>query len=92
MKSCKAISLRLTKKDSSEELFWIDLAAKQFQYLSTLSDNHVSFGFWANAISKNIDLIKIGTPFEPEPNTFIKIDKIPSGEQTILIVIFEGKG
>ena len=78
--------------DTHENKFWIGLAIEQFNYLSTLSDDHVSFGFWAKAIINNLDIIKIGEPFEPEPNTFIKIDKIPSGEKTILVVTFEGKG
>ncbi len=71
--------------------FWITQAIEQFRYLSTLSENHISFKLWADAIENASAMISIGEAFEPEPNTFIKIDKIPSGEKTILIVTFEAK-
>lgn len=71
--------------------FWIEQAVEQFKYLSTLSDNHVSFGLWSGAIQNSSEMISIGESFEPEPNTFIKIDKIPTGEKIILVVTFEAK-
>lgn len=72
--------------------FWAEQAVEQFRYLSTLSENHLSFSLWAGAIQNSVEFISLGESFEPEPNTFIKIDKIPSGEKTILVVTFEAKG
>lgn len=77
---------------TGEDRFWVEQAAEQFRYLSTLSEDHLSFSLWAGAIANNIESINLGTAFEPEPNTFIKIDKVPSGEKTILVVTLEAKG
>ncbi len=77
---------------NGDDQFWVEQAVEQFRYLSTLSDNHISFSLWAGAIAKSAEFISLGESFEPEPNTFIKIDKIPSGEKTILVVTFEAKG
>jgi len=72
--------------------FWVEQAVEQFRYLSTLSENHLSFSLWAGAIQNSAEFISLGETFEPEPSTFIKIDKIPSGEKTLLVVTFEAKG
>lgn len=77
---------------TGEDQFWIEQAVEQFRYLSTLSENHLSFSLWAGAIANNIETINLGAAFEPEPNTFIKIDKVPSGDKTILVVTLEAKG
>ncbi len=82
----------LSKDLNGDDQFWIEQAIEQFRYLSTLSENHLSLSLWAGAIANSTEYISLGVSFEPEPNTFIKIDKIPSIEKTILVVTFEGKG
>jgi len=81
----------LSKDLSGDNKFWIEKAAEQFRYLATLSENHLSFNLWAGAIQNASEAISLGETFEPDANTFIKIDKIPSGENTILVVTLEAK-
>lgn len=88
----QSFQFALSKDLNGDEAFWIQQAAAQFHYLSTLSEKHFSFNLWSDVISKGAELITLGEAFEPEPNTFIKIDKIPSGDKTILVVTFEAKG
>jgi hypothetical protein len=76
---------------NGDDAFWIGRAGEQFRYLSTLSENHFSFSLWADVIGKAAEFTSLGETFEPEPGTFIKIDKIPSAGKTILVVTFEAK-
>jgi len=82
----------LNKDLKGDDQFWIEKAIEQFRYLSTLSEDHLSFSMWAGAIGNGAAFISLGESFEPEPNTFIKIDKIPSNENILLVVTFQGKG
>ena len=65
---------------------WFLLVSEQFLYLSSLSGNTESLGMWASVISSNASLFKLGLPVEVEKGFFVKIDKIESGKNTILIV------
>ena len=81
----------LSKDLEGDDKFWIEKAAEQFRYLATLSENHLSFNLWAGAIQNASENVSLGESFEPDANTFIKIDKIPSGDKTILVVTLEAK-
>ena len=65
---------------------WFLLVADQFIYLSSLSEQTVSMGMWASVISSNASLFKLGLPIEVEKGFFVKIDKIDSGKNAILLV------
>jgi len=65
---------------------WFLLVADQFLYLSGISDQTVSLGMWASVISSNASLFKFGLPIEVEKGFFVKIDKIDSGKNAILLV------
>lgn len=65
---------------------WFLLVADQFIYLSGLSDQTTSLGMWASVISSNASLFKFGLPIEVEKGFFVKIDKIDSGKNAILLV------
>ncbi len=82
----------LNHDSKEDDQYWLAQAVEQFRYLSTLSEDHLSLSLWAGAIANASEYISLGESFEPEPNTFIKIDKIPSNEKTILVVTFVGKG
>ena len=65
---------------------WFLIVAEQFNYLSSLSEQTMSLGMWASVISSNASLFKLGLPIEVEKGFFVKIDKIDSGKNAILIV------
>ncbi len=65
---------------------WFLLVSEQFIYLSSLSEQTVSMGMWASVISSNASLFKFGLPIEVEKGFFVKIDKIDSGNNAILLV------
>jgi len=65
---------------------WFLLVADQFIYLSSVSENTVSLGQWASVISSNASLFKFGLPIEVDKGFFVKIDKIDSGKNAILLV------
>lgn len=65
---------------------WIKESVKQLLFLSKLSFAQDGLKMWAGAIELQKSNIKLGQPTEIEQGIFVKIDKILSPEQSILLV------
>lgn len=69
-----------------EPQFWVDQAARQFDYLGELSDAHAGMLMWAGEIRKNTTRLELGQALEIQPTYFIKIDRIRSTDKALIIV------
>ena len=81
----------LDTTETGDDRYWVEKAVAQMRFLAGLSEEYLTFNLWANAIANNSEVISLGEAFEPEPYTFIMIDKIPSGDKTILVITLEAK-
>jgi hypothetical protein len=73
------------------DLFWINEAAGEFNFLSTLSPKQAPLKDWAEIIKLRREDIKIGQDHEVQPGVFIRIDKVVSPEEATLVVLFSQK-
>lgn len=66
---------------------WIDLSIDMFSFMGGLSESLQPFLFWFGALKDLKGQLKLGLPHELEQGRFVKLDKIASGQQGILIII-----
>lgn len=88
----QSFTFTLSKDLEGDEAFWIEQAENQFRYLAMLSNKYASYALWANVFDQGAHLIRLGETFEPEPNTFINVDRIPSADHNLLVITLERKG
>ncbi len=65
---------------------WVDRATDEFFQLSELSEKHATLGIWATFIKNNKNDLKQGESLEIQPGYFVKIDRIKSKDNGLLIV------
>ncbi len=70
----------------SDDNFWKTLAVKNFRLLADSSPKLYPFNGWADAIDSVKDRLKLAEPVEVEKGTQVRIDKIVSDKQTMLVV------
>lgn len=73
---------------STNDDFWKTLAVKNFKLLAESSPQLTAFTGWAQAIESVSDKLKLAEPIEVEKGTRIRIDKILSSNQAMLVVQF----
>lgn len=73
------------------DMFWINEAAGEFNFLSTLSPKQAPLKDWAETIKLRRENIRIGQDYEVQPGVFIRIDKVVSPEEATLVVLFSQK-
>jgi hypothetical protein len=73
----------LTKEPSA---YFVEMAIQQFFYLGTVSSEHFSLNYLSQTIRDQFHNIKLGQALELQANYFIKIDKVSSQSETVLIV------
>ncbi len=66
--------------------YFIEMAIQSFHYLGSVSSEYFSLNSLGETIQDRFHDIKLGKALELQPNYFIKIDKITSNDQTLLIV------
>ena len=70
----------------SDDNFWKTLAVKNFRLLADSSPKLYPFNGWADAIEGVKDRLKLAEPIEVDKGTQVRIDKIMSDKQTMLVV------
>ena len=70
----------------SDDNFWKTLAVKNFRLLADSSPKLYPFNGWADAIESVKDRLKLAEPVDVEKGTQVRIDKIMSNQQTMLVV------
>jgi len=76
----------LEPSPAANDQFWIQRSIELFGRLASYSENFYSFNQWADKINESKSEFRLTEPFEVAPQTFVKIDRIPSPEETKLIV------
>lgn len=69
-----------------EAAFWLASAINELYYLGRLSEKYMSFSMWAAAIEEKATNLQLGQFILLEGNFKIKIDKIVSSDQGVLIL------
>lgn len=76
-----------TQYASFPDSLWLKEAARQFVYLSTLSPKQAPLRNWADLIEERRQQMKLGEDQELQQGIFLRIDRVISPEQSILVVV-----
>ena len=71
---------------------WFNLATEKMTFLARLSPQQAALGMWGRAIQQLKPYMTIGQSIEPEPNTFILVDRLVQDQSAQLIIRLESKG
>lgn len=72
--------------------FWKTLAVKNFRLLSSSSPQLMAFSGWADAIESVSDKLKLAEPIEVSKGIQVRLDKILSSNQAMLVVQLSQNG
>lgn len=75
----------------TKNIDWVEMAASELEFLSTIDDELKPFSFWAGAISAKKNEFKLGQDVELEPNIFANIDRIESSDRVLLKITLSQK-
>lgn len=70
----------------TDDAFWKTLAVKNFRLLSDASPRLTGFNNWADAIERVLPQLKLAEPIEIDKGIQVRIDKILSQNQGMLVV------
>lgn len=68
---------------------WMREAVRQLTWLSTLSERQAALREWAGILEANRPAMKLAEDRQIQPGIFVKVDKVISPEQSVLLVSFE---
>lgn len=74
------------KSPKNSNAFWVDQSISMLRFLGNQSSLHLAFTEWANAIDKIAKEVNVGQEINLSNNIYVKIDKIPSSDHSVLIV------
>lgn len=77
---------------SMPDSLWLREASRQFVYLSSFSEKQSALQAWGDVIEQMRGDMKLGEDREVEPGVFVRVDKVVSPEQGILMVVLSQKG
>ena len=76
---------------TADGAFWIAQGEQLMRFLGNIDKDLVQFNEWANVIAQNMREMKLGEAKEVQTGYFVTVDKIESGEETVVQVILENQ-
>lgn len=70
---------------------WMREAVRQLTWLSTLSERQAPLREWAGILEANRPAMRLAEDHEIQPGVAVKVDKVVSPEQSVLLVTFAQK-
>jgi hypothetical protein len=77
---------------SMPDSLWFKEASRQFVFLSSFSEKQSALQAWGDVIEQLRGDMKLGEDREVEPGVFVRVDKVVSPEQGVLMVVLSQKG
>lgn len=77
---------------SMPDSLWLREASRQFVFLSSFSEKQSALQAWGDVIEQMRSDMKLGEDREVEPGVFVRVDKVVSPEQGVLMVVLSQKG
>lgn len=71
---------------------WLREASRQFVFLSSFSEKQSALQAWGDVIEQMRGDIKLGEDREVAPGVFVRVDRVISPEQGVLLVVLSQKG
>lgn len=86
----QAYNFYLSIEDNSSEVaYWLDFSIGQFRYMAGLDETYFQLNGWANALANVGNQLRLGKKVQVEPGFYVTLDKIWTGEKTLIQVILE---
>ena len=76
----------LQEESLPRDSYWLEQAANLLKYLSNLSEEHVSFGQWAQLIDTQKENLKLGQKMEVQPQIFVRVDRIKMAQENLIVI------
>jgi hypothetical protein len=70
---------------------WLREASRQLVFLSSLSEKQRNLKAWGDIIEQRRNDMRLGENREVQPGIFVKVDRIVSPDQGVLILTFSQK-